>query len=400
MKKLLLLLVVDRDRRGRRQEGPRRVGAPRSRSPERPGAPTGPRARPRSAPRTTRRRHRCARRRRSIVAIDAAVAHSGDQRGHRLGRVDGIERDPLEPRRHPEGLESRRRSARRTRRRSGRGRRSPRPSGGPAARERGRPRRARERRRRDRGGCRRRRRRRSWSTGAPRGVRRGCRPNRRRPRSCRRASMPPAAELSRRARRPRARTRPRRSSTRPRSGSRTAGRRRDGRVPRRRSMACFEPVVAVGARFELELGREVQRRPEQLVEEQVRRLAVAAARPPSTRWQSSPSRLAAAAVMRAWLLCTPPPVTSASQPCSIASAQRSSSLRALLPPSARPVRSSRLTNRWRDAEVRAQARHRLERCRERRERCGASPVSPRGRRLVGSRRPRRPCRARPRRCPS
>src|SRR5215216_5021016 len=66
--------------------------------------------------------------------------------------------------------------------------------------------------------------------------------------------------------------------------------------------------------------------------------------PPTARWQSNPSRLAAAAVMRAWLLCAPPPVTSTSQPSACASAHRNSSLRALLPPSASPVRSSRLTS--------------------------------------------------------
>src|SRR5437868_1700860 len=65
--------------------------------------------------------------------------------------------------------------------------------------------------------------------------------------------------------------------------------------------------------------------------------------PPTARWQSNPSRLAAAAVMRAWLLCAPPPVTSTSHPCACASPHRNSSLRALLPPSASPVRSSRFT---------------------------------------------------------
>src|ERR671923_554123 len=66
--------------------------------------------------------------------------------------------------------------------------------------------------------------------------------------------------------------------------------------------------------------------------------------PPTARWQSSRRLLAAAAVMRAWLLCAPPPVTSTSQPCVRASPHRYSSLRALLPPRARPVRSSRLTS--------------------------------------------------------
>src|SRR5439155_9659848 len=60
---------------------------------------------------------------------------------------------------------------------------------------------------------------------------------------------------------------------------------------------------------------------------------------------ASPSRLAAAAVMRTWLLWRPPPVTSVSQPWTFASSQRYSSLRALLPPPPRPVASSRLTHK-------------------------------------------------------
>src|SRR5438093_4478237 len=59
---------------------------------------------------------------------------------------------------------------------------------------------------------------------------------------------------------------------------------------------------------------------------------------------ASPSRLAAAAVMRTWLLWRPPPVTSVSQPWAMASAQRYSSLRTLLPPPASPVASSRFTH--------------------------------------------------------
>src|SRR5438309_3239587 len=64
---------------------------------------------------------------------------------------------------------------------------------------------------------------------------------------------------------------------------------------------------------------------------------------PSTTVQARPRRLAAAAVMRTWLLWRPPPVTSTSQPCATASAHRYSSLRTLFPPPARPVRSSRFT---------------------------------------------------------
>src|SRR4051794_33364567 len=48
--------------------------------------------------------------------------------------------------------------------------------------------------------------------------------------------------------------------------------------------------------------------------------------------------------MRAWLLWRPPPVTNVSHPRANASAQRYSSLRALLPPPASPVQSSRLTH--------------------------------------------------------
>src|SRR6516162_4629754 len=56
-----------------------------------------------------------------------------------------------------------------------------------------------------------------------------------------------------------------------------------------------------------------------------------------------PRRAAAAAVMRAKLDCGPPAVTSVSQPRALASATRYSSLRALLPPRASPVWSSRFT---------------------------------------------------------
>src|SRR5581483_2405372 len=66
---------------------------------------------------------------------------------------------------------------------------------------------------------------------------------------------------------------------------------------------------------------------------------------PKTTVQCRPSLLAAAAVMRTWLLWRPPPVTSVSAPCTCASSHRYSSLRALLPPPARPVASSRLTHR-------------------------------------------------------
>src|SRR5438093_5055503 len=56
------------------------------------------------------------------------------------------------------------------------------------------------------------------------------------------------------------------------------------------------------------------------------------------------SLAAAAAVIRTWLLWRPPPVTSVSLPLFSASAQRYASLRALLPPPASPVQSSRLTH--------------------------------------------------------
>ena len=61
-----------------------------------------------------------------------------------------------------------------------------------------------------------------------------------------------------------------------------------------------------------------------------------------TKRHCSPSFTAAASVMRQWLLCGAPQVTSVSQPWAIASATRNSSLRVLLPPGERPSRSSRL----------------------------------------------------------
>src|SRR4051812_27972078 len=64
----------------------------------------------------------------------------------------------------------------------------------------------------------------------------------------------------------------------------------------------------------------------------------------STTVHPNPSRPAAAAVIRTWLLWRPPPVTSVSQPRARASAHRCSSLRALFPPPARPVQSSRFTH--------------------------------------------------------
>ena len=75
-------------------------------------------------------------------------------------------------------------------------------------------------------------------------------------------------------------------------------------------------------------------------------------------WHSRPSRFAAAAVIRTWLLCGPPPVTSTSHPSASASAHRSSSLRALLPPSASPVQSSRLTSRRGPRSTRRRAHRR------------------------------------------
>src|SRR5207302_6305927 len=63
----------------------------------------------------------------------------------------------------------------------------------------------------------------------------------------------------------------------------------------------------------------------------------------STSPHSRPSLRAAAAVQRQWLDCIDPQVTTASAPASSASASSISSFRILFPPSARPVRSSRLT---------------------------------------------------------
>ena len=65
--------------------------------------------------------------------------------------------------------------------------------------------------------------------------------------------------------------------------------------------------------------------------------------PPSTRWTSRPSRAPAAAVMRQWFDWPAPTVTRVSAPSVRATPQRCSSLRALLPPIPRPVRSSRFT---------------------------------------------------------
>ena len=76
--------------------------------------------------------------------------------------------------------------------------------------------------------------------------------------------------------------------------------------------------------------------------------------------QASPSLAAAASVSRQWLDCGAPTVISVSAPCASASATRNSSLRVLLPPPARPSRSSRLMNSCGPPERRRQARHRLD----------------------------------------
>src|SRR5579875_384330 len=67
--------------------------------------------------------------------------------------------------------------------------------------------------------------------------------------------------------------------------------------------------------------------------------------PLKTRRASSPQAAAAAAVMRQWFDCAPPIVMSVSAPSASAWPRWNSSLRALLPPSARPVWSSRLIHR-------------------------------------------------------
>ena len=84
---------------------------------------------------------------------------------------------------------------------------------------------------------------------------------------------------------------------------------------------------------------------EELVEDDVAGRRPSGRSDASTTVQASPSRFAAAAVMRTWLLCRPPPVTNVSAPWSSASAQSSSSLRTLLPPPASAVRSSRFTSK-------------------------------------------------------
>ena len=63
----------------------------------------------------------------------------------------------------------------------------------------------------------------------------------------------------------------------------------------------------------------------------------------STSRQRIPSRAVAAAVCLAWFDCTPPSVMTVSTPSARASPSRYSSLRALFPPVARPVQSSRFT---------------------------------------------------------
>ena len=65
--------------------------------------------------------------------------------------------------------------------------------------------------------------------------------------------------------------------------------------------------------------------------------------PDSTRCTSRPSFAPAAAVIRQWFDCAAPTVTSACAPSASAAPHRNSSLRALLPPPPRPVRSSRFT---------------------------------------------------------
>ena len=76
---------------------------------------------------------------------------------------------------------------------------------------------------------------------------------------------------------------------------------------------------------------------------------------PRTRTHLRPSRAAAAAVRRAWLLCAAPLVTSVVAPARSASAQVYCSLRILLPPPPRLVRSSRLIQRSSAASVRRTA---------------------------------------------
>ena len=67
--------------------------------------------------------------------------------------------------------------------------------------------------------------------------------------------------------------------------------------------------------------------------------------PRSTRTHRTPSRAAAAAVSRQWLLCAAPLVTSTVAAWASASAQLYCSLRTWLPPPPRPLRSSRLIHR-------------------------------------------------------
>ncbi|MDN3359814.1 hypothetical protein QWU11_45075 [Actinomadura sp. DC4] len=66
--------------------------------------------------------------------------------------------------------------------------------------------------------------------------------------------------------------------------------------------------------------------------------------PPSTRWHARPLIAAPAATVRAWFDWAAPTVTRQSAPKSRASPSRNSSFRILLPPSATPVRSSRLSH--------------------------------------------------------
>ena len=61
--------------------------------------------------------------------------------------------------------------------------------------------------------------------------------------------------------------------------------------------------------------------------------------------QEKPKRAQAAAVCRQWLDWTAPVVMTVCAPFARASASKYSNLRILLPPNAKPVRSSRLTKR-------------------------------------------------------
>jgi uracil-DNA glycosylase len=158
-----------------------------------------------------------------------------------------------------------------------------------------------------------------------------------------------ACTIARGARRPR-RTAPSARRTRRGSRARPGGRGTSDRDRVRRSTVGGELVderlardlelapVALGGAGEVELGTE------QASTAAGCPTAGQADRPTARGAPRAPSTAPAAAVIRQWFDCAAPTVTSDRAPAATASPQRNSSLRALLPPAPRPVRSSRFTH--------------------------------------------------------